>query len=411
MTPVALRCTPDRPPARRRAFSAFPAAVLLLLLPVAPPLPAQTTASQPNNIQLGEQALKANDQAAAATYFQKALERDPHNAEAHANLGAIAFFHGDCNTAEQNFRAALETAPGLTRVQALLAVCERRRNEPSATADLQAAFTKLDDPKLRLQIGMELANAWYQQGDFEKTATILHALLDLDPDNVDVLFFAQRVYSELADNTLNKLAVLSPGSARMEQLIAERLINAGDAKDAIVHYRKALQLGPRLPGLHYELAETLMEQDPNSADTQKEALSELKAATEVDGDSARVESQLGRIAMLQSDSAQAFVHFGRALALDHSDAQAQMGLAELYSQQGKPEEAVKYLKQVIAGDPLNAEAHYKLAQLDRRLHLEDESKHELQLFLQIRATQDKVKTLYREMAPPRPGPTDPTATR
>src|SRR6202021_3290916 len=99
--------------------------------------------------------------------------------------------------------------------------------------------------------------------------TVLHTLLDLNPDNVDILFFVQRVYSELADNTLNKLAVLDPGSARMEQLIAERLINAGDLKDATEHYRKALQINPRLPGMHFELAEALMEWSPNAQTPQK----------------------------------------------------------------------------------------------------------------------------------------------
>ena len=68
----------------------------------------------------------------------------------------------------------------------------------------------------------------------------MRSLVDLDPDNVDVLFMAQRVYSELADDTLNKLAVLAPGSARMQQVIAERLVNGGDLKGAIEHYRKAL---------------------------------------------------------------------------------------------------------------------------------------------------------------------------
>jgi tetratricopeptide (TPR) repeat protein len=224
-------------------------------------------------------------------------------------------------------------------------------------------------------------------------------LLAASPDNVDILFFAQRVYSELADNTLNKLAVLSPDSARMEQLIAERLINAGDLKDATEHYRKALQLGPKLPGLHFELEEALMEASPNNPDTQKDALSELNAAVAVDGDSSKVECEFGRIALLQSDPAQALSRYQRAYTLDPSDVQAQIGLAELYRQQNRPAEAATYLRMALKADPFNAEAHYKLSLIDRQLHLDDEQKKELQLFLDIRATRDKVKLLYRQMNP------------
>jgi tetratricopeptide (TPR) repeat protein len=352
-----------------------------------------------DDLKQGETALKAKDQAAAAQYFRSALKLDPANAEAHANLGAIAFFQGNCPAAEPDLRAALQASPGLTKVQALLSICERRRGDPSAQADMETVFEKLEDPRLRTQIGIELANIYYQQEDLEKTASILRTLLAANPDNVDILFFAQRVYSELADNTLNKLAVLSPDSARMEQLIAERLINAGDLKNATAHYRKALQLGPKLPGLHFELAEALMEGSAYNPEMEKAALSELTAAIEVDGDSSKVECEIGRIALLQADPTQAFTRYQRAYALNPSDVEAQIGLAELYRQQGKPEEAANYLRMALKSDPLNAEAHYKLSQVDRQLHLADEQKKEMQLFLDIRATRDKVKLLYRQMSP------------
>jgi cytochrome c-type biogenesis protein CcmH/NrfG len=363
---------------------------------------AQTTPSSSqlaDDLSRAETALKANDQATAAHYFHSALERDPANVQAHANLGAIAFLQGDCPVAEQEFRSALQVSPGLIKAQALLSICERRQGEPAAQADMENAFAKLDDPKLRLQIGVELADGYYQQGDLEKTAATLHTLLNLSPDNIDILFFAQRVYSELADNTLNKLAVLAPDSARMEQLIAERLINAGDLKSATMHYRKALQMNPKLPGIHFELAETLMESSPNIAATQKEARSELEAAIQADGDSSKVQCLLGRIALLQSDTAQAYSHYHRAYELDPKNPQAQIGLAEILRLQDKPEEAADYLRMAVAADPFNPDAHYKLSQVDRILHRDEEQKKELQLFLDIRATREKVKLLYRQMNP------------
>lgn len=399
------------------SFSLRRAAWLLVWGAFALPLPALAAQSTSTNselaadLQRAQAALKSNDQAAAAQQFRAALRLDPSNVEAHANLGVIAFFHGDCTTAEQQFRDALHAAPSLTKAQALMAVCERRLGQPSAQADMESAFAKLDDPKLRTQVGIELADVYYQQGELEKTAAILHTLLNLNPDNVDILFFAQRVYSELADETLNKLAVLAPGSARMEQLIAERLINAGDLKDATEHYRKALQIDPKLPGMHFELAETLMEASPNDAGTQKEAQSELDAAIQIDGDSAKVECELGRIALLRSKEDQAFAHYQHAYELNPKDAQAQMGLADMFEMQGNTQQAATYLRMAVASDPFNDEAHYKLSHVDKELHLDEDAQKELKLFLDIRATKDKVKQLYRQMNPQTTTPGDSSAAK
>jgi Tfp pilus assembly protein PilF len=363
---------------------------------------ASASAELTADLQRAQTALKANDQATAAQQFQAVLKLDPSNVDAHANLGAIAFFHNNCAIAEPEFRSALRGAPSLIKARALLALCERRLGEPAAETDMEDAFAKLDDVRLRTQVGVELADVYYQRGDLERTSSILHTLLTLNPDNVDILFFAQRVYSELADETLNKLAVLAPGTARMEQLIAERLINAGSLKEATEHYRKALQMNSKLPGMHFELAEALMEGAPNDAETQKEAKKELDLATQIDGDSAKIECEMGRIALLQSNPDQALAYYQRAYALNTKDPQAMLGLAELLNIQGKSERAAEYLRMAIAADPLNAEAHYKLSQLDRRLQLDDEAKKELKLFLDIRATRDKVKLLYREMNPQAP---------
>lgn len=379
--------------------------LLLLCLFVRPP--TRSLASQADSksselaadLQRAQAALKANDQVAAAQEFRAVLKLDSSNVEAHANLGVIAFFHGDYPSAEKNLRTALETAPSLIKVQALLAICEKRLGEPTARADLAGAFAKLEDAKLRTQVGIELADVYYQQGDLGQTASVLNTLSISNPDNVDILFFEQRVYSELASSALDKLALLSPDSARMEQLIAERLINAGDIKGAILHYRKALQISPKLAGVHFELAESLMEESPNSPDAQREATLELHTAVTVDGDSSKAECELGRIAMLQSDFKAALAHYQHAIELSPGDPQAQIGLSKLLKQQDKPEEAAKYLRMAIATDPLNAEAHYRLSQVDRQLHLEEEQKKELKLFLEIRATKDRIKLLYQQMNP------------
>ncbi len=345
----------------------------------------------------GETALKAKNTETAAKEFRAVLALDPKNAQAHTSLGVIAFLRGDYEAAAGNLRSALAMQPGLIKAQALLGICEKRLGDASARALLEKTFSKLQDKPLRMQVGMELAGLYDQQGDLAGTASVMRSLVELDPDNVDVLFMAQRIYSELAEETLNKLAVIAPGSARMQQVIAERLINEGDVKGAVEHYRKALEIDARLPGVQYELAEAILEAAPSDAQAQAEAEKEADAAATMEGDNAKIQSLLGRIALLHSDTEQGYAHYSRAFALNPMELEAQMGLAKILLIQDKPEEAVKYLRMAVQADPLNGEAHYRLAMVCRKLNLADEAAKELRLFQEIKQAKNRVKELYKQM--------------
>jgi predicted Zn-dependent protease len=363
------------------------------------PLWAQTAtanAELTGDLQRGHVALQANNQALATQEFQAALKLDPENAEAHANLGVMAFFRGDCPDAEPEFQSALRSGPNLIKAQALLAICEKRLGQPLAQADLENAFASLNDPKLRTQVGVQLADFYFQEGDLDHTLPVVRSLVESDPDNVDLLFFAQRIYSELADNTMNKLALLAPESGRMQQLIAEQLINAGDLKGAIEHYRKAIAADPRLPGMHFELAEAILESS-NDASAQAAAQQELDAAVKTDGDSSRVECARGHLALLESRSDAAYAYYRLAYKLNPNEVQAQLGLAAILVDQDKPQEALQYLRSAVKADPMNANAHYRLARVCHTLHLTEEEEKEIKLYQEIRATKDRIAQLYRQM--------------
>jgi Tfp pilus assembly protein PilF len=350
--------------------------------------------------------LKANDRDAAAKEFEAVVALDPKNAEAYANLGVIAFFRSDYAGASRYLSKALALNPSLTKTQALLGICERRLGQPSAQALLEKSFPQLKDKNLQIQAGLELANIYYQQGVVDRAALVVHSLVDLDPDNIEILYMAQRVYSDLADDTLNKLAILAPGSARMQQVIAERLINDGDLKDATEHFRKALELNPHLPGVHYELAEAILQSAPNEAQVQAAAEKELETAVQSDGDGPGAECMLARIALRRTDLNSAYSHYQRAFELNPANAEAQFGLGRLLATMQKPAEAAKYLHLAIQSDPLNEQAHYRLASVLRQLQRQDESEKEFRLFREIKEAKQHVAELYREMNKKPPAPED-----
>ena len=72
-------------------------------------------------------------------------------------------------------------------------------------------------------------------------------------------------------------------------------------------------------------------------------------------------------------------------------------ISRILMSQDKPQQALRYLSESVAQDPLNAEAHYRYARALKAVHRSDEAQHETEVFETVRSAQAKVKDLYRQM--------------
>ena len=107
------------------------------------------------------------------------------------------------------------------KTQMLLGMCEKRMGQMGrARADLESAFPRLQEEKLRVEAGMELIELYYTSGDLDKAASVVTVLKQLRPDDPEILYTAHRIHSEQADGEMLGMAMLAPKSARMHQLMA-----------------------------------------------------------------------------------------------------------------------------------------------------------------------------------------------
>jgi tetratricopeptide (TPR) repeat protein len=344
----------------------------------------------------GEAELKANHLDRALAEFDAALKLDSRNPEANVDAGFLGLMRGDCDHAEQNFRVALERAPGSADAKGLLGVCEKRKGDNDALSLLQTGFEGIKDPKLRTVVGVELADYLYGRNDNEHAVPILQTLIALNPDNTDLLFFAQHVYQDMADDTLNRLALIAPNSARMQQAIAEHLVNNGDLQNAIEHYRKALSIDPYLPGADLEMGEAIL-QVGHDANSLAAARQEFQKAIQIDGRGPQVECSLARILNIEGQNEKALAGYQRAHAMNPSNVEALMGIARILLDQDKPDEAIPYLQKILDGDPLNADARYQFARALKSTNKTDEAKEQLRIFKEISESRNKIIDLYRQM--------------
>jgi len=357
---------------------------------------AQGPQDAQSHFRQAQEHLKNNRPDLAIQEYQAILRDNPQNVDARGNLGVLLFFQGDFAKACPELSAAVRQQPGLWKLQALLGMCDRRAGRiAEARSNLEQSFPQLQENKLRVQAGMELIELYFASGDLDKAAGIVNTLRQLDPTNTEILYTAQRIYTSLADESMLTIAMVAPGSARMHQLMAHEMARQGEVDGAIAHYREALKLDPRLPGLHFELAEMLNTSSDKAAS--KEAEQEYKAALSANPFDAVAECRLGEIAAKRGDSADARAHYERALQIQPDSAEANLGMARSLVSLQQPEKARPHLEKAVRLDPSNAAAHFRLAALYRSAGRPEDARRELAEFQKYKDMKEKLKEIYRQM--------------
>ena len=340
--------------------------------------------------------LKENRPDLAAPEFKAIVALDPKNIDALGNLGVMLFFQGAYADAIPPLRAALKLQPTLWKIQALLGIAEKRTADlTAARGDLEKAFPKLSEEKIRIETGTELIEIYSAAGDLDKAAAVVSVLRGLEPTDESLIYSAYRIYSDLAAESLLSLSVVAPNSARMHQAMAHELAKQGNTAQAIENYRAALKLDPRLPGLHFEFAEMLNAQA--TPESRQEAENEYKAALEVNPFDEQSQCRLADIAAQRNDLKEAYDRYTKAIKLQPGDPEASIGLAKVLMSMDQPDKAEALLKHALELDPTSAVAHFRLSTIYRQTGRTAEASHELQEYQKYKDMKDKLVELYHQM--------------
>jgi Tfp pilus assembly protein PilF len=373
-----------------------------LLLAFLPNLPLLCQASGGHQAQVAEHSRLAQQYLSqrrpdlAIPEFQALVSLEPRNLDAQANLGVLLFFQGDYVKAEPHLRAALDLQPNLTKIQALLGMAEKRTGDTAnARTHLEASLAAVDEPKLKVQVGMELVELYTANQDLPKASAVVNAMRQADPANPAVLYAAYRVYSDLAGEAMLSLALAAPDSAQMHLVMAHEEVKQGNNTGARVQYQKALQIDPKIPGIHFELGELLgLSEDPN---IKAQAEPEYKAAIAENALDEKAETRLGDLSSRKGDSAQALQYYTTALRLQPDDAEAGFGLAKTLIAMNQQAKAVPILERAVQLEPTNAAAHFRLSTLYRELGRNADSQREVEEYKRYKLMKEKLEAVFKEM--------------
>ncbi len=183
----------------------------------------------------------------------------------------------------------------------------------AAAGDCKTALPTLaKDPDVLA--GVAAAQCYISSGENGAASALLDRLQSAYPNNADVLYTTAKFHMKAFNDATFRMFEKTPASYRVHELSAEIFEVESKYPDAAGEYRKAIALNPSAPDLHYRLGRALLMQSHEPASL-SEAAAEFQAELRLSPEDGACEFQLGQIAQVQANTAEARTHFEKAISM------------------------------------------------------------------------------------------------
>lgn len=301
-----------------------------------------------------------------AEEFRRELRNDPLNSEAHFRLGVFHLDSGDPVAALAHLRAAARHQPDDSRISEFLAKAEQAAGDESSQAvfspsesfpretrqadaraayrrgELSVAAKELRDSLAERPDAVEarrlLARCYLAQGRGDQAIEQLQTVLTQTRDDPESLYVLGKTYEQRAAQTAERLFELHPNSYRVRLLRGESLERGPryEFEKALSEFRKAEELSPQAPGVHYALGRVMFKM--NRFD---EAIAHLRKELAQSPGHATASYLLGKIFLSRADNEEATKHLQKAVEAQPNLAGAQRDLARALVSGGRHEDGIK----------------------------------------------------------------------
>jgi tetratricopeptide (TPR) repeat protein len=358
----------------------------------------------------------------AAQTFQLGGDLERAEAEYHQALALALQRMGDLLASERNdseeavhaLQDAVAADPAYADARIDLAMVYFRAGHLDKAATEAAVVVKADPHNARaLQV---LGNVEFAQGNFAAAADHLHSALVIQADfgtaySLALAYLSQHKLSEtklLFDELLNDMG----STPQLHVLLGRAYRETGYLDDAIREFKKAIELDPHYPRVHYYLALAYLAQGEKERFPTARPLFEQELA--INPKEFFSTFFLGVIHLEDRDFPAAEEYLKKAVQLQPENPDPLLYLGQEYVETNRPELAIAALKKSIdlTTDPSHnhyqvSKAHTMIGQILIKMGKQDEAEAELKRSQELRAkafqsdkeTQDARETGQHELLP------------
>jgi tetratricopeptide (TPR) repeat protein len=288
-------------------------------IPPTPTSAATPTASATEHIDQGIEYAEQGRLDDAIAEFQKAIELEPDDPDAHHNLGTAYYERGRLDEAITELQAAIELEPG---------GADAHRN---------------------------LGTVYGEQGKPEEAAAAYEKAIEMDPDFGEAYGDLAGTYTELgrvseAVAAGEKAIELAPDYAMARNNLGFAYYRQGMLDEAVAEYQEAIRINPDFVKAHDNLGVVYVMQ--NQLD---QAIAEFEAVIRIDPEYAGGHVNLGFAYYSQGMLDEAVAEYQEAIRLDPDLAMPHRNLGLAYHDQGRVEEAIAEFESYLRLTPADAQ--------------------------------------------------------
>jgi tetratricopeptide (TPR) repeat protein len=333
--------------------------------------------------------LKAGDVPSAQAHLKRTVTLQPDNFEAQKKLGEISLLMGDYS-ASREIAAALKKNPEMIPDGLLLeSEVDLAENNLSAAVEKAEAAIREAGRAPQRQSKVYVAELYLKKGEKEKAFDMIAGAVqgDLDADAMIRIakFYLHAGEQSTAGRYLDQALTRHPENPEVRYTYGQYLSGLGKYKEAVPHFRQALEIKGNIPIIAYDLAQALLyggelQQAKRFIDDilfkEPENLLALQLKTQYEqmfGDRAAAINTLRKVIELAPDSPRPHLLIAslywqegllfmaqqsalKTLELDQHAHTARLILGDVLFKRGQAEPAIRHLEQLLEVQPKNVGA-------------------------------------------------------
>ena len=250
-----------------------------------------------------------------------------------------------------------------------LSTCTQAFYRGDYTLAAQLAEKHLRKYPRDVQVRIVLARSELAQGKPLQAFEELRKALELEPKNVDTLYYLSFVSKELSQNEYQRLLAIAPDSFRVHQLLGEAALSSKNPTEAESEFDKALEVNPRSAEVSTELAELKRSQSKFD-----EAITYYMRAEKNGPPNYDVAYGLGACYTYKQEYSQAIEWLKKGVALAPDAVAGRFALGNALFQDGQFEAAVPELKAALKMEPRMKQAYFLLGRAYSKLGRPEEAR-------------------------------------